>query len=200
VLGIHMDVKQSAELFWISVEHDELIEAIKLLSPSGLTKKRRRAELQISLDRNEMTLCIPGAMSKCTAQGEWPGLLSVPYIFLYSIALVPLMLNTVVLRLHAERLRIDRLSISGIWRDAGALSSSMALGAHLDSEIYTSPKRYCPLCGKHKGIALVDFALPTKPLTQDWALYRLEEHREVTHGCKACGHGWRELALETAAE
>lgn len=191
-----MGAEQSVELFWISVERDELIQAIKLLSPRGLTKKRRKAELQIGLDRDEMTLCIPGAMSKCAATGEWPGLLSVPYIFLYSIAQVPLRQNPVVLEHQTERLKIDRSSIYGIWRYAEVLSSSMALGAHLDSEIHTSPKLFCPRCGKHSGIALVDFALPTKPLAQDWALYRLEEHREVTHGCKACGHGWRELTLK----
>ena len=96
-------------------------------------------------------------------------------------------------KFQGGRLKIDRLSIPGTWHYAGMLTSSIAIGAHLDSEIQSSQILYCPRCGKHQGIQISDFTLTSKPTAQDWILYRLAEKREATHGCKGCGHGWREL-------
>lgn len=189
-----MDPEQNSNLCWISVDRDDLIDTIKRLSPGRMTAARRKSELQIGLDDDEMVLCIPGVMIRCPATGNWPGLLCTPFIFVHSFIKVPPSSNPVVLKFQDDRLKIERLSVTASWHYAGSLTSSIALGAHLDSEIQPTETLYCPRCGKHQGIALSKFTLPSKPTAQEWILSRLAERQEASHGCKACGHGWRELA------
>ena len=92
-----MGADQSAEFFWISVDRDDLIGSIKRLSPGRMTISRRKSELHLGLDNGEMMLCIPGAMSRCPATGNWPGLLCTPFIYLHSLTKVPPALNPVML-------------------------------------------------------------------------------------------------------
>ena len=188
-----MDQEQNSDLRWISVARNDLINAIKRLSPGRMTAARKKSELQIGLENDEMVLCLPGSMTKCPASGNWPGLLRTQYIFLHSLIKVPPVVNPVILKFADDRLKIDRLSVTASWHYAGVLTSSIAIGAHLDSEIQPTETLYCPRCGKHQGIDLSKFTLPSKPTAQEWILSRLAERQEASHGCKACGHGWREL-------
>ena len=188
-----MEREEGSDLCWISVERYELIDAIKRLTPGRMTVARRKSELQIGLENNELVLCIPGVMTRCRASGNWPGLLCTLFIFLHSLIKVPPVANPVILKFQDGRLKIERLSVTASWHYAGALTSSIAIGAHLDSEIQPTKTLYCPRCGKHQGIALSNFSLPSKPTAQEWILSRLAERQEATHGCNACGHGWREL-------
>lgn len=188
-----MDSKLNPVLRWISVERDDLIDAIKRLVPGRMTVARKKSELQIGLEDGEMVLCIPGGMTRCPATGNWPGLLCTPFMFVHSFIKVPPSANPLILKFSNDRLRIDRLSVTASWHYAGELTSSIAIGAHLDSEIQPTETLYCSRCGKHQGIELSKFTLPSKPTAQEWILSRLAERQEASHGCKACGHGWREL-------
>jgi hypothetical protein len=182
---------------WLELTTDDFVDALKRLKPKrGGSVTISKLETQISLIDGEAVIVVNGALTKCPGVGDWRGFVCLSFGFLLPFTKIKPKTETLRLEYTAGKLKVETAKITAVWVETSPWVTSQLAEAHLNNLLPEKISyRFCPACGKRKGMDLKDITNRTRPTQSEKTLIEIYKTTKSTHGCIACGHGWIEIAL-----
>jgi hypothetical protein len=182
---------------WLELDTADFVDALKRLKPKrGGKATIAQLETQISLIDDEAVIVVNGALTKCDGSGDWRGFVCLSYGFLLPFTKIKPNADRLRLEYADGKLKIETAKITALWIETSPWVTRQLAEAHLNSlPANKISYRFCPACGKRKGMDLLDIPNRTRLNPAETKLIELFKTTKSTHGCISCGHGWREIAF-----
>ncbi len=182
---------------WLELDTADFVDALKRLKPKrGGKAAIAQLETQISMMDSEAVIVVNGALTKCPGSGDWRGFVCLNYGFLLPFTKIKPNNERLRLEYADGKLKIETAKITALWVETSPWVTRQLAEAHVNNlPADKISYRYCPACGKRKGMDLRDIPNRTRPTASEKILIEVFKTTKATNGCMACGHGWIEIAL-----
>jgi hypothetical protein len=182
---------------WLELASDDFVEALKRLKPKrGGKATIAQLETQISLIDGQVIFVVNGALTTCNGAGYWNGFVCLDYGFLLPFIKIKPASDLVRLEYADSKLKIESSRITATWIESSPWMTGQLAEAHFNNlPAEKINYRFCPECGRRKGMDLREIPNRTRPNTAETKLIELFKTTKSTHGCMSCGHGWIEIAF-----
>ena len=182
---------------WLELASEDFVEALKRLKPKrGGKVTIAQLETQISLIDGQVIFVVNGALTTCNGTGYWNGFVCLDYGFLLPFIKIKPATDLVRLEYADSKLKIESSRITATWIESSPWMTGQLAEAHFNNlPVEKINYRFCPECGRRKGMDLREIPNRTRPNPAETKLIELFKTTKSTHGCMSCGHGWIEISL-----
>jgi len=179
---------------WIELKRDDFLDAINRLKPKRLLKSYAILELQISFLNSEVIFCVNGAETKKPAIGEWSGFVCLRYGLLLPFLKIKPQSDPLKIEYVDAKIKIETARLTAKWIQKSNLDTQASIDAHLLSDQPDKINlKFCPSCGKKKGMAIDLLPIKSKLDAEQLRLQMLADNTNANTGCLTCGYVWIEL-------